>query len=73
MGVIVRMDKQGRIVIPARIRKRFSSRLFLAELIGDELRLKPINPVKLTELFDTIEVCIEDFTDIEKLRKRASR
>ncbi len=73
LGVIVRMDKQGRIVIPARIRKRFSSRLFLAELIGDELRLKPINPVKLTELFDTIEVCIEDFTDIEKLRKRASR
>jgi len=65
----VKMDKQGRILIPAAVRKRVEARLFvLEEGEGGELLLKPIKEVRLTDLFDSIEVEVEDFTDTHELR-----
>jgi len=66
----VKMDRQGRILIPAAVRKRIGARLFvLEEGEGGELRLKPIRGIRLTDLFDSIEVDVEDFIDTHKLRR----
>mgnify|MGYP003883536031 CR=1 FL=1 len=66
----MKMDKQGRILIPATVRKRIGARLFvLEEGEGGELRLKPISGIRLTDLFDSIEVDVDDFTDAHKLRR----
>ncbi len=69
MIAVVKMDDQGRILIPARIRKRMGSTFFLLEVVGDEIRLKPVKSLRLGELFDSIEVDVEDFTDTHELRK----
>lgn len=68
----MKMDKQGRILIPAAVRKRIGARLFVLEE-GGELRLKPIREIRLTELFDSIEVDVEDFTDTHELRRALDR
>jgi len=70
----VKMDKQGRILIPAAVRRRIGARLFvLEEGEGGELRLKPIREIRLTDLFDSIEVDVEDFTDTHELRRALDR
>jgi len=58
---IVKMDKRGRIVVPAGIREKFNSRVFFVEATGNEIRL--------TELFDSIKVDVDDFTDNHKLKE----
>ena len=73
MGVVVRMDRQGRIVIPAGIRRRLGTRLFVLEVVEGELRLRPIRQVRLTDLCDSIEVDVGDFTDTHELRRALSR
>ena len=74
VGTVVKMDKQGRILIPAAVRRRIGARLFvLEEGEGGELRLKPIREILLTELFDSIEVDVEDFTDTHELRRALDR
>jgi len=73
MAVVVRMDRQGRVLIPAGIRKKLGSNLFLLKIVEGELRLKPIKTVKLTELFDSIEVDVNDFTDTHELRRALTR
>jgi AbrB family looped-hinge helix DNA binding protein len=55
MGTVVKMDKQGRILIPAAVRRRIGARLFvLEEGEGGELRLKPYqgNPVNRSFRFN---------------------
>ncbi len=69
MGMVIRMDKQGRIIIPANIRKNVKSDIFLIEVIDNEIRLKPIETTRLTSFIDKIEVDIDDFTDTHKLRE----
>ncbi len=70
MIMVVKMDRQGRIVIPAKVRRKLGSRILTLEIVGDEIRLKPIKPVKLSELFDSIEIGdVEDFTDTHELRR----
>lgn len=70
----MKMDKQGRILIPAAVRRRIGARLFvLEEGEGGELRLKPIREIRLTDLFDSIEVDVEDFTDTHELRRALDR
>ncbi|RLF02243.1 MAG: hypothetical protein DRK00_10280 [Thermoprotei archaeon] len=73
MGVVVKMDRQGRIVIPAKVRKELGARLFILELVKGEIRLKPIREVRLTDLCDSIEVDVDDFTDTHELRRALSR
>ena len=65
---IVKMDKRGRIVVPADIREKFNSMVFFVEATGNEIRLVPIETIRLTELFDSIEVDVDDFTDTHKLK-----
>jgi hypothetical protein len=38
------------------------------EATDGEIRLVPIETIKLTELFDSIEVDVDDFTDTHKLK-----
>ncbi len=71
--VIVKMDKTGRILIPASIRRIIKSRLFMIEIVDDEIRLKPLKVIDLTSLFDSITVDIDDFTNTHKLRKALLR
>jgi AbrB family looped-hinge helix DNA binding protein len=66
---IVKMDKRGRIVVPAGIREKFNSRVFFVEATDGEIRLVPIETIRLTELFDSIEVDVDDFTDTHKLKE----
>ncbi|NAZ25844.1 MAG: hypothetical protein GU357_08820 [Thermofilum sp.] len=66
---IVKMDKQGRIVIPSKIRKKIKSKVFVIEATENEIKLQPLETIKLTDLFDSIEVDVDDFTDTHKLRK----
>ena len=73
MSMVVRMDKQGRVLIPASIRRKLGSNLLLLEFEEGELRLKPVKTVKLSELFDSIEVEVEDFTDTHELRRALTR
>ncbi|MEM2169724.1 MAG: hypothetical protein QW186_07985 [Candidatus Bathyarchaeia archaeon] len=41
----------------------------MLEVLDDgELRLKPLSALKLTELFDAIEVDVEDFADTHALK-----
>lgn len=63
------MDKQGRILIPAGVRKKLGTNLFSLELVENELRLKPIKALRLSDLFDSIEVDVEDFSDTHELRR----
>jgi len=69
VSMVVRMDRQGRIVIPVNIRKNIKSNIFLLEVVNDEIHLKPIKTTQLTSLVDKIEVDVDDFTDTHKLRK----
>jgi len=69
MEMVVRIDKQGRIVIPADIRRRLRSDIFLIKVVGDEIHLKPIKATRLTSFIDKIEVDVDDFTDTHKLRE----
>ena len=66
---IVRMDKQGRILIPANIRRNIKSNIFIVEVVEEEIHLKPIETTNLTSFIDKIEVDVDDFTDTHKLRK----
>ncbi len=70
MGLLARMDRQGRILIPASIRKKLKTRLFIVEAEEDKIVLRPVEPVSLTSLFDSIPVDdVEDFTDTHELRR----
>jgi len=74
MGLLARMDKQGRILIPAGIRRKLKTRLFIVEAEEDRIVLRPVEPVSLTSLFDSIVVDdVEDFTDAHELRRALAR
>ncbi len=66
---IIRMDKQGRILVPASIRRNIKSNIFIVEVVDDEIHLKPIETTNLTGFIDKVEVDVDDFTDPHELRK----
>jgi bifunctional DNA-binding transcriptional regulator/antitoxin component of YhaV-PrlF toxin-antitoxin module len=66
---IVKMDKQGRILISANIRSKFKTNLFSLEVVEDELRLKPVKVLRLSELFDSIEIDVKGFSNTHELRR----
>ena len=69
MEMVIKMDKQGRILIPISVRKRVKTNIFLLKIVNDEIRLKPVKAVPLDKLVDSIEVEVNDFTDTHKLRR----
>lgn len=52
MAEIILMDKNGRVVIPGRIRKQYRTRKFLLEADEDGIQLIPVK--SLESLFGTI-------------------
>ena len=66
---IVKMDRQGRILIPAKIRAKLQSTIFTLEVVDGELRLRPLKRTRLSSFFDSIEVDVDDFADTHRLRK----
>lgn len=46
MVEIVSMDKNGRVVIPGKIRKRYQSRRFALEADENSIHLTPIKPLE---------------------------
>ncbi len=74
MLAIVKMDKHGRILIPASIRRKIAkTEFFIVEVLGDEIRLKPLKPLDLTSLFDAVEVDVDDFADSHRLRRTLAK
>jgi len=69
MQILVKMDRQGRILIPSSIRQKLDTSIFLLEYSENEIRLKPIKTISLKEFIDSIEVEVDDFTDTHALRK----
>lgn len=69
MQILVKMDRQGRILIPSSIRQKLDTSIFLLEYSENEIRLKPIKTISLKEFFNSIEVEVDDFTDTHALRK----
>lgn len=54
--IIKEIDDQGRIVIPAKWRKKYNAKKVKLIIKDDEVIIKPIVTKKLSDLFDTIEV-----------------
>ncbi len=52
MALIVIMDKNGRVVIPGRIRKQYRTRKFFLEADEDRIQLIPVK--SLESLFGTV-------------------
>ncbi len=71
MAELVAVDSEGRVRLPQRILRRLRGRLLEVEVRGDEIILRPVNPPKLEELLDSVEVDVdpEAFTDYSRLRK----
>lgn len=50
---IVKNGQKGRILIPASIRRKFEANIISLEVFKDELELKPVKILLLSELFDS--------------------
>ena len=70
-AVVKRIDKLGRIVIPAAWRKNLGDIVLLIKEKNNTLKIVPLKDFKLTDLFDSIEtsVKVEDWGDVRKLKK----
>ncbi len=68
-SVVRTLDKMGRVAIPPRWRKKWGKKVILVKMPDGEVLIKPLRRIKLTELFDSIEVDVEDFTDTDELRR----
>lgn len=71
MKVILRnLDKMGRITIPSDWRKNWGERVIMVKMSDDEVLIRPLKKrLKLSDLFDSIEAEIEDFSDIHRIRE----
>ncbi|MGQ4891423.1 MAG: AbrB/MazE/SpoVT family DNA-binding domain-containing protein [Candidatus Njordarchaeia archaeon] len=68
--VIKELDDQGRLVLPARWRKRNKAKKIKLIIRDTEIIIKPVRTVKLSQLFDTIEVDVKSpLTNWKKLKK----
>jgi len=66
------IDSLGRVYIPAKWRKNWK-KVLLIRLDDGSILIKPLNKeMKLTDLFDKIEVDIkpEEFEDVHRLRRK---
>ena len=71
MSEVKTIDRLGRIVIPARWRRKWGKRVVLYRVNEDEILVRTLRKRgKLTDLIDSITVDAEDFTDTHKLREK---
>ncbi|RLG53484.1 MAG: hypothetical protein DRO00_03875 [Thermoproteota archaeon] len=70
MKVILRnLDKMGRITIPSDWRKNWGERVIMVKISDKEILIRPLRKrLKLSDLFDAIEIEVEDFSDVHKVR-----
>lgn len=69
-SVVKRVDAQGRISIPVEWRRGWKSDRVVLRRLGDRIEVIPIEPVRPSSLFDSIEVGDDvDFADPHSLRK----
>ncbi len=71
MQKIKKIDRLGRIVIPAEWRRQWGKRVILVRIDEDEVIIRPLKKRgKLTDLIDSIELQnIKGFTDTHKVRE----
>ena len=69
--VIKRIDKLGRITIPAKWRKDMGDIVIMVRK-NKEIRIIPLEHFKLSDLFDSIEFSgtVEDWVDVKRMKKR---
>lgn len=69
--VIKRIDKLGRIVIPAAWRKHLGDIVLLVREDDRTLKIVSLKDFRLTDLFDSIEISVatDDWVDVKKLKK----
>jgi AbrB family looped-hinge helix DNA binding protein len=67
----IKIDKAGRIVIPAEWRRNWGKKVLMVRMSDDEVLIKPLRKRgKLTDLVDSIEIEeVSDFGDTHKLRE----
>lgn len=70
-AVIKRIDKLGRIVIPAPWREKLGDLVLLIRENDKTLRIISLKDFKLTDLFDSIEVSLDarEWIDVKKMRR----
>ena len=70
--VVKKIDRSGRIVIPAEWRKNLGELVILVREDDNSIRILPLRNFSLTDLFDSIEISasIEEWRDVKKLRRR---
>jgi len=67
----IKIDKAGRIVIPAEWRRNWGKKVLMVRMSDDEVLIKPLRKSgKLTRLVDSMEIEeVSDFRDTHKLRE----
>ncbi|MCD6368678.1 MAG: hypothetical protein J7L38_02635 [Thermoproteales archaeon] len=71
MEVVIRyIDKMGRISIPSKWRRDWEGKVLLIRTPKGDVIVRPLKKrIKLSGLFDSIEVDVEDFEDVHKVRR----
>jgi bifunctional DNA-binding transcriptional regulator/antitoxin component of YhaV-PrlF toxin-antitoxin module len=77
-SVVKTIDSQGRLIIPAEMRKDWKSDKVMVIKDKDEIRIVPLETLQPSELFDSIKVDDDlDLTDshtlMKALRRKASK
>lgn len=77
-SVVKTIDSQGRLIIPAEMRKTWKSNKVMVIKDNDEIRIVPLEMLQPTELFDSIKIDDDlDLTDshtlMKALRRKASK
>jgi hypothetical protein len=58
-----------KIVKDGQTGRNIDSSRYKLKVVEDELRLKPVKVLRLSELFDSIEVDVKDLFDTHELRR----
>jgi len=73
-SVIKTIDSQGRLIIPAEMRKNWKSDKVMVIKENDEIRIVPLETLQPSEFFDSIKVDDDlDLTDSHTIMKALRR
>jgi bifunctional DNA-binding transcriptional regulator/antitoxin component of YhaV-PrlF toxin-antitoxin module len=73
-SVVKTIDSQGRLIIPAEMRKAWKSDKVMVIKDNNEIRIVPLETLQPSELFDSIEIDDDlDLTDSHTIMKALRR
>jgi len=73
-SVVKTIDSQGRLIIPAEMRKNWKSDKVMVIKENDEIRIVPLETLQPSEFFDSIKVDDDlDLTDSHTIMKALRR